>query len=242
MMTSAAGAELEVVKVGVITYAFPHLKTEQLVHNLMRQAARGADNICYRIALLALPFVQRKEREVLIPHRPTQSEAASTKELAAANRLEYLECSYDNIPGQYEYYLVGGAGIIPAHAIGNKKIINAHPGIIPAARGLDAFKWSIFNMVPLGVTLHYIDRDVDKGERIAMVRTPVYAGDSLAVLARRHYELEVDMMSNFVSYIRNPVRLDDLPGERPSRMRMPTDIERQTISRFDQYVDTFRIR
>src|SRR5262249_7526358 len=158
----------------------------QLVHNLLRQEARSTD-VSYRISLLALPFVQRKERAVLIPHRPPQTEAASTKELASANRLEYAECSYDDIPDRYDYYLVGGAAIIPAHAIGRKKIINAPPGIIPAARGLDAFKWSIFNMVPLGVTLHYIDREVDRGERIAVVRTPTYADDSLLALARRHY-------------------------------------------------------
>jgi phosphoribosylglycinamide formyltransferase-1 len=229
------------VKIAIITYASPHLKTEQLVHNLLRQNARGAD-ASFRISLLALPFVQRKEREVLIPHRPAQSEAASTKELATAHRLEYRECSYNDIPGGYDYYLVGGAGIIPAQAIGKKKIINAHPGIIPAARGLDAFKWSIFNMIPLGVTLHYIDGEIDRGERIAVVQTPIYAGDSLLTLARRHYELEVDMTSNFLGYVRNPVGLSDMFEEQPSRMRMPSEVEHQTIGKFDQYVDAFRMR
>jgi phosphoribosylglycinamide formyltransferase-1 len=86
-----------------------------------------------------------------------------------------------------------------------KKIINCHPGILPAVRGLDAFKWTIYEMKPLGVTLHYIDEEVDSGEIISVIPTPIFITDDLETLARRHYENEIYVLSNFEEYLNRPV-------------------------------------
>src|SRR4051812_4373698 len=130
--------------IGVITYDHSHLKTEQIVNRLLVRAhlSRGR---AFDLKLLALPFVQRPEREVLFQHRPDQSQAPSTRELARFHKIEFLSCTYDSIPDVADYYLVAGAGIFSDAAIGKKKIINCHPGIIPSARGLDSFKWTILD-------------------------------------------------------------------------------------------------
>jgi phosphoribosylglycinamide formyltransferase-1 len=192
------------------------------------------------VKLLALPFSPRPARRVLLAHRPDQEKSVSIRELATRHRLDFVPCSYDSIPDIADIYLVAGAGILPANVIGQKKILNVHPGIIPSARGLDAFKWSIFDGVPLGVTLHTVDAEVDAGEAIAIVKTPIFASDSLDSLARRHYELELDVLSEFLTLLDGTAKagLEAYP-ENPPRMRMPIDAEREMIAKFDEYKRRF---
>ena len=153
---------------------------------------------------------------------------------------DFVPCSYDSIPGVADIYLVAGAGILPASAIGRKKILNVHPGVIPSARGLDAFKWSIFDGVPLGVTLHAIDAEVDAGEVIAIVRTPIFPSDSLDSLARRHYELELDVLGEFLTFLDGTAKAGlEVYPENPPRMRMPIDTERKMVAKFDEYKRRF---
>jgi phosphoribosylglycinamide formyltransferase-1 len=162
--------------------------------------------------------------------------------LAEFHKLDFYTCTYDYIPDVADCYIVGGAGILKATAIGRKKIINVHPGIIPLARGLDAFKWSILNRVPLGVTLHYIDAEVDAGETIAVVQTPVFRSDSIEMLARRHYELELDLLGNFQFFLASPETAILPPLTYPEsepKMRMSIEVEQKMIGGFDEYKKKF---
>jgi phosphoribosylglycinamide formyltransferase-1 len=222
------------ITVGIISYDHAHLKTEQLVNRLLLKRRRP-DGCQLTIKVLALPFSPRPARNVLFNHRPDQEKSISTRELARFYQLEFLPCTYDSIPDVADYYLVGGAGIFSAEAIGEKKIINAHPGIIPSARGLDAFKWSILNGVPLGVTLHLIDAQVDAGEMIAVFETPVFPSDTIEVLARRHYELELDVLSESIQVLNQPRFLPtNYPANAP-RMRMPFAAEKDMLEKFNEY-------
>lgn len=180
-------------KVGIITYAANHLKTEQLVLNLLDR---------YQICIYALPFVSRPVRKVLFQHRPDQTVAAHPSELCQRFGLDYVPVSSDlEIDTGCDYYLIAGAGLLSGECLRDKRVLNGHPGIIPAVRGLDAFKWSIYNMLPLGVTLHYIDETVDVGEVVSVVRTPIFSSDTLESLARRHYENEIRLLSNFERHL-----------------------------------------
>jgi len=159
----------------------------------------------------------------------------STRELARFYQLEFVLCEYGSIPDVADYYLVGGAGIFSAAAIGAKKIINAHPGIIPAARGLDAFKWSVFSNIPLGVSLHLMDAEVDAGEVIAIFETPVFPSDTIEILARRHYELELNVLSESMRILNQPKSLHiNYPANAPRR-RMPLAVEKDMLEKFDDY-------
>jgi len=102
---------------------------------------------------------------------------------------------------------------------------------------LDAFKWAIYYKRPLGITLHYIDEEADKGEIISIRKTNVYMTDSLETLARRHYENEIDMLSNFDKFLNNPVfdvNHKKLSETEPTK-RMPIDIEMQIARKFEEY-------
>ena len=180
---------------GIITYNMRHLKTEQI---LLQLAGR------YNMRVYALPYVQRPVRTVLFQHRPEQSIAAHPRDICERYELPYIQVENDTqIDNHCELYLITGAGILSAECLSGKRILNGHPGVIPAARGLDAFKWSVYNMLPLGVTLHYIDEHVDAGEVVSIVPTPVFPSDTLEILARRHYENEIKLLVRFEEYSRS---------------------------------------
>jgi phosphoribosylglycinamide formyltransferase-1 len=227
------------LRLGIITYDHAHLKTEQLVDRFLLKNMLGRDRKL-DLVLLALPFSSRPARTVLLSHRPDQEKSVGTRELSARHGLQFLPCTYDSIPDVADYYLVAGAGIISEAAIGNKKIVNVHPGVIPSARGLDAFKWSILLGIPLGVTLHFIDAEVDAGETIAVIETPVYSTDSLETLSRRHYERELDVAVEFLTFLDGKSKGSSATyPEQPARNRMPLKIEQDMVANFDAYKRKF---
>ena len=217
--------------IGIITYHTNHLKTEQI---LSRIAGK------YELKVYALPYVARKAREVLFQHRPDQSVAAHPADLCAAYGIPFIPVKNDGeIDNECELYLITGAGILSPECVKGKRILNCHPGVIPAVRGLDAFKWAIMKGLPIGNTLHYIDEGVDQGEIVSILKTPVYPSDSLESFARRHYEREIDMMCSFETYLSAPQ--NDFPGisEGESTRRMPYDQEKRLVDAFEKYKQVF---
>ena len=219
--------------IGLITYHFPHFKTEQLL-----QCFTKMQDINFKI--FALPYVDRKERITLFPHRPNQIDAIAPEVIAEKHKIPYIKCKNDmDIDSTCELYLILGSGIISSKAIAGKKIINCHPGIIPVCRGLDAFKWAIYYMQPLGITLHYIDDKIDDGEIISVIATNVYKTDSVSTLARRHYENEINCMANFIEHINCPKNLYENIETTESRMRMSIEKESELVRIFEKYIEKY---
>ena len=212
---------------GIITYNMRHLKTEQILRQL---AGR------YNMRVYALPYVQRPVRTVLFQHRPEQSIAAHPRDICERYELPYIQVENDTqIDNHCELYLITGAGILSAECLSGKRILNGHPGVIPAARGLDAFKWSVYNMLPLGVTLHYIDEHVDAGEVVSIVPTPVFPSDTLEILARRHYENEIKLLVRFEEYLHCPQNPFANVSQGESTRRMKAEQEQELPKRFELY-------
>jgi len=226
-------SQLSVRNIGLITYHFPHLKTEQLLQYFVKKTD-------VKFKIYALPYVERKERVTLFPHRPNQKDAVAPEVIAEKHKIPYIKCKGDtDIDDSCELYLILGAGIISSNAITGKRIVNCHPGIIPACRGLDSFKWAIYNMQPLGITLHYIDEKVDAGEIISVVSTNVYKTDSFSTLARRHYENEINCMANIMEHIKNPQNpYIGIPSSE-NKMRMSIETEKEMARMFEKYIEKY---
>lgn len=221
--------------IGVITYNHPHLKTEQVVKEL--------SNYNFHLTLFTLPFFPRNIRKCAFDHRPFQFNAIPPHELAKQVHATIYECKSDlDIYNGLDYYIITGAGILSQECLKEKKIINCHPGLLPASRGLDAFKWSIYNNVPVGNTLHFIDNNIDEGQVIFRLPTPVYPDDTLEIFAERHYQSEIQMLSNFMSYLKGPTDNLDLSmfPKGPAHRRMPKYMELKMFDRFPIYRRTYQ--
>lgn len=220
------------MKVGLISYNFPHLKSDQVFQGLLRKN--------YSLTIYLLPFNPRKPRTTLINHRPNQTVSVDLETIGRKHGINVIECENDQeIHVGEEYYLVLGAGILSPECVKNKKIVNCHPGIIPSVRGLDSFKYSILNSVRLGVSLHYIDEKVDAGELISTRETNVYFNDSLETLSRRHYENEIDFILNFENFLKSPEFVNGEFPENPPTMRMGIEEEAAMVRAFDTYVSLY---
>ena len=67
-----------------------------------------------------------------------------------------------------------------------KKIINIHPSILPAFKGLNAVKQAIEKKVRLtGCTIHYVDKGIDTGEIIDQRIVKVLKTDNEKKLAKK---------------------------------------------------------
>lgn len=216
------------MRIGIITYDSKHLKTEQVVNNLVSQEKIS------EIKIFALPFLNRKKREVLFEHRPDQSLGTHTSNLKNLVKVTFQKWSgTDSIAHLVDFFLITGAGIIDIGFAEGKPIVNAHPGIIPTSRGLDSFKWAILKNDPVGNTIHLIDSEVDKGELICIKETPIFPDDSIQTLARRHYDLEIDMLSNILDFLHLKVSPDK--EEKPATRRMNREDEKIMLDNFESW-------
>ena len=92
---------LKFSKIGIITYHYPHLKTEQVLQRIINKP--------YKWKMYALPFIERTKREVLFPHRPEQTDAVAPQVLAEAHGIPYIVCSSDkDIDNSCDLYILLG--------------------------------------------------------------------------------------------------------------------------------------
>ena len=80
----------------------------------------------------------------------------------------------------------GGVGtILPADVLSMPKqgFLNAHPGLLPEHRGLDAVCWALSNDEAVGATVHLLDEGIDTGP-ILIRREMPWEGARTVVEAR----------------------------------------------------------
>jgi phosphoribosylglycinamide formyltransferase-1 len=82
-------------------------------------------------------------------------------------------------------------------------------------------------------------KKVDSGEIISVIPTPVFITDDLETLARRHYENEIYVLSNFEEYLNRPVNpfLGIESGE--PHKRMPLSVEKEMVRKFEEWKNKY---
>jgi phosphoribosylglycinamide formyltransferase-1 len=67
-----------------------------------------------------------------------------------------------------------------------RRVINIHPSLLPAFRGLEAWAQALAAGAQVtGCTVHYVDSGMDTGEIIAQREVPIVPGDTAATLHAR---------------------------------------------------------
>lgn len=219
-------------RIAVLTYNVRHRKTYD---TLCLLKTFGYNNI----TVFAQPMTYVKKRQPLIVHRPELNmHIPEPRELCANLGYEYIEGDFkDSIDRRYDntIFLLCGAGLLPDEFVSSYRIVNSHPGYIPLARGLDAYKWSIWYGLPVGVTTHFLGSYVDAGEVIERRIIEVRENDTFHAVAQRIYENEIDMLVNAVEKVDEEHEfMIPLEGSELFK-RMPEGKEQDLFRKFDEY-------
>ena len=91
-----------------------------------------------------------------------------------------------------------------------QRIINIHPSLLPAYKGLEAWRQALDDGVrETGCTVHLVNAEIDGGEVLAQARVPVLDGDTAESLHARIQQQEHSLLPETLG--RYLCRLDELP-------------------------------
>jgi phosphoribosylglycinamide formyltransferase-1 len=86
-----------------------------------------------------------------------------------------------------------------------KRIVNIHPSLLPAFKGLHAWEQALAAGVKeTGCTVHFVNREIDAGEIVAQQRVPVLTGDTPSTLHARIQEAEHELYPKALAKIFQP--------------------------------------
>ncbi|ESP90415.1 hypothetical protein N483_15200 [Pseudoalteromonas luteoviolacea NCIMB 1944] len=223
--------------VGIFTYQTGHLKTYQMIQKFLAKS--------YKVSLFAFPFQHRPHQARAFEERPYQIIPLDIKSFCQKAGVDYIEVPgwdetgasvVNSVAQKPDYFITVIAKIIPQHFIDGNTIINAHPGLLPENRGVDAFKWSIVNQAPVGISLHVINRHIDAGRVLKRLEVPVIASDSYDDLCARAYDMECDLLANFAQYLDNNQACNEVDINSPlSRKSIPEEQNQQFDLVFQEY-------
>lgn len=106
--------------------------------------------------------------------------------------------------------VLGGARILREHilTVPTQGVVNAHPGLLPAYRGVDVIRWALLNGDPVGVTVHFVNAGVDTGKIIKTQEITVEEGDKVSTLKGKAVQLAGELMAQAVQAISKGEALD----------------------------------
>ncbi len=188
------------MKLGLFAYNFPHKKTQDFIARLLFEGYRidailAADPVQLNIAHSSIKSKVRHQglmhpatiaKNLGIPYYVVKHNSAEAAEKVKQHNLDLG--------------IIAGARILKPLIIDTftTGVINYHPGLIPESRGLDAMYWSIHNNIPLGITAHLIDKNIDAGKILERKIIPLYKDDTIFDLSERLYEVQLDMIDSSI--------------------------------------------
>jgi aminoglycoside 3-N-acetyltransferase len=225
------------MKVGLITYQTGHLTTQKVADLLLEKG--------YEIILFAFPFhVKNSSSFVFNSDLPPQLLGVDWKDIYQNEEVEYVEmpgwdskhCSLFKITqsdDNLDIFLHCTSKIVPPDFIKNRIILNCHSGLLPQNRGVDSMKWSVVNTWPIGVTLHIIDEQIDRGRILARKRVFIHPEDSFQDLLNRSYYEKIQLMVDFEKFLQNRSKGWDVGDDYPlQKKRVPVDLDSQLETLF----------
>lgn len=195
------------MRVGLTTYQVAHLRTIQLAKKFLKKK--------YEVTLLAFPFhlKKKKKKKNTYQDRPDQLLNKIWEETTIIKKINliYMEGwdkknleEFNKAEKKYniKYYIHCTAKIVPGYFLKKRIFLNAHPGILPQNRGVDALKNSIINCWPIGASLHIINEKIDSGKILKRSRISINKKDTLKTICKKNYLKEINLLVNFQKYIK----------------------------------------
>ena len=176
-------------------------------------------------------FSDKADAPALQRARDAGVHAGSLSPRDFANRLAFDEAFFAMVDGVQPALIVcaGYMRLISEAAIAPRRgrIINIHPSLLPAFKGLKTHAQALAAGVPEhGASVHFVTPDLDGGPVIAQARVPVLPGDDAPTLAgrvlAREHPLLVASVGLFarrrVALVDDAVTLDGRPLATPLQL------------------------
>ena len=231
-------------KLIVFAYNFPHRKTQDFILRLLIEKIPitciiAADKVKLNIPPSSIKYKIRHQGFV---HPKTIADRFGIRYEVAHHNSESCQLLIDEI--KPEIGIIAGARILKSHIIERfpKGIINFHPGDIPGARGLDGLQWSICKDVPLAVTSHIINKQIDSGKVLMKKQLDVYPDDTIFDLSERMYETQLDMIHPSFESLINQSFEEVVDNNSPYNRKMPPDIEQKVLLKVDDYIEKYKTK
>lgn len=110
--------------------------------------------------------------------------------------------------------LAGYMRILPISIIKTANVINIHPSLLPAYKGINAIKKSYLDKSPkTGVTVHQVSEDVDSGNIIAQLPVSISDNMSLWEFETAIHKAEHFLYPRVIEHLLFKVPLIELLGE-----------------------------
>ena len=189
-------------KVLVFAYDFPHIKS----HDMLKIFHE------YKInpVVICSPFTLLKKKNVSKYEFPT---IENQKDLCKKYNFQYYRKKHTDldfiqkivIKHKINIGLITGARILNEEIINliSFGIINYHPGKLPYLRGLDTFYWMIKKKINPAITVHFIDKKIDLGQKILIKKITVYKSDTINKLKKRFYRTQLECHRYICSLLKN---------------------------------------
>lgn len=225
------------VKIAVFCYNFLHKKSQDFLVRLFLEGIKiecvfAADPVELNIPPTS---IRTKIRHIGLLHPKDIAERLGVEYFVAPhNSAEVIASIKDR---ELDLGIIAGARILKDPVIKSFSIgiINFHPGLIPEARGLDAMLWSIYKDLPLGVTAHLIDENIDAGNILLKEKIPIYPDDTLLDLSERLHDKQIEMIK---PAIKAALLGDFLPVDltTPYHRKMPAELEKIIPNKLPDYL------
>jgi phosphoribosylglycinamide formyltransferase-1 len=116
----------------------------------------------------------------VLPPSPFRTKLSPEGEIALVKLLRDHDVDWIALAGYMRVVKEPLLGAFP------NRIVNIHPSLLPAFKGLRAWEQALAAGVPeTGCTVHFVNRDVDAGRIIAQRAVPILPGDTPEILHAR---------------------------------------------------------
>jgi len=115
-----------------------------------------------------------------LPASPFRTKLSPEGEIALVELLRQHQVEWVVLAGYMRVVKEPLLGAFP------QRIINIHPSLLPAFKGLRAWEQALAARVKeTGCTVHFVNQDIDAGEIIGQQRVPILDGDTAETLHAR---------------------------------------------------------
>ncbi|MFY9905286.1 MAG: formyltransferase family protein [Terriglobales bacterium] len=214
---TARVAQLGYVPVGALT--LPAWDRRTLLRKVGQWGIR--DSLTYAVAKLA-PRKLATEAQIRNPYlektlRQGNGILRSLQDVARAYRFPIVTCSDQNSERAVaqlrqwspDLAIFTGGNILRDEVLKIPRlgVLNSHLALLPEIRGMSSPEWSLLCSVPLGITIHFMDRGVDTGPILLRREfTAAAECESLADLRNRMIAEGLDLLATTVEALdRNEV-------------------------------------